>query len=187
MLNQQKSNSVNSDSVVTIENNSGTFTADNSFLVWGNNDQAATFSTSYSPTDFTPAAGFFRMDRVWKVQETGTVGTVTVENDTADYLLVSNDPSFAPGATQEIALSGGSATVDFTDGQYFTFGANAAAPGGVAGNLTAWYKAGEGAETGGSTASDGTSVDAWRDQSLNNSDALQGTASLKPECVADIG
>ncbi|MGB7248169.1 MAG: DUF4347 domain-containing protein, partial [Phormidesmis sp.] len=181
-LDQQKSNSVNSDSVVTIENSSGAFTADNSFLTWGNNDQTATFATDYTPTTFTPPAGYYRMDRVWKVQETGTVNTVTVSHDTAEHLLVSNDPTFATGVN-EIALVGGNATVDFTDGQYFTFGTNATAPGGVAGNLTMWLRGGAG--TG--TTTDGAAISTWQDQSLNGNDESQATASLQPEYVADSG
>ena len=47
--------------------NSGSFSANKSYLLWGDNGQAATFAVSYSPTSFTPAAGYFRMNRVWKV------------------------------------------------------------------------------------------------------------------------
>ena len=173
-LDQQRSNSVNSDSVVTIDNG-GAFAADNSFLVWGNNDQAATYGTNYTPGSFTPAAGYFRMDRVWTVQETGTVGTVTVENAEADHLLVSNDPTFATGVT-EIALSGGSATVDFTDGQFFTFGKELTAPGGVSAGLQFWTKA----DAGTSSTTDGTAISQWNDQTLNAFDLTQVTASQQP-------
>ena len=175
-LDQRKSKSVNDDAIITIDNG-GAFAADNSYLTWGNNDQATTYGNSYSPTSFSPAAGYFRMNRVWSVQEVGTVGPVTMEidNNTADHLLVSSDPTFSAGVT-EVALSGSSVTFDFADGQYFTFGKELTAPGGVAAGLQFWTKA----DAGTSTTTDGTAVSQWNDQSLNAFDLTQVTASQQP-------
>ncbi|MEM7131246.1 MAG: BspA family leucine-rich repeat surface protein [Chloroflexota bacterium] len=173
-LDQQMSTSQNSDSAVTIDNG-GSFAADQTFMIWGHNGQSSSYGVSYSPTSYTPAAGYFRMNRVWKVNEVGTVGTVTVMNDSADHLLVSNDPNFASGVT-EIALSGGSATRDFADGEYFTFGAELTAPGGVAADLTFWTKA----NAGTSTTADGSPVSQWDDQSLNGFDVTQATGTQQP-------
>ncbi|MCB0188444.1 MAG: choice-of-anchor D domain-containing protein, partial [Caldilineaceae bacterium] len=168
-------------SVVTVDNG-GPFAADKSYLLWGNNGQAASYGAGYTPNSFIPAAGYFRMNRVWKVAETGTVGAVNVMHPTADHLLVSSDPTFAGGVT-EVALSGGSATVDFTNGQYFTFGKELTAPGGVAGNLQFWAKANAGAEDNGAAAADGSLVDLWRDQSGNDRHASQGNIAKQPTFV----
>ncbi len=166
--------------------NSSTFSADKSYLIWGDNGQAASFAAVYNPTSFTPAAGYFRMNRVWKVQETGAITNVMVQATGADHLLVSSDPTFASGVT-EIAFNSGSATIDFANGQFFTFGAEATAPGGVASNLTAWWKADMGAVTSGSAATDNSMVDTWRDQGLNDHDLTQSNSTLRPEWLANNG
>lgn len=132
---------MNSDAIVTIYSgdqssgvpasnvsNTSTFTANNSFLIWGNDDAATNFLTAYTPNSFTPTNDFFRMTRIWKVQETGTVGTVTVQvPNNAGYLLVHNSADFNTGTPTEITLiddGNGNmvATVDFADGEFFTFG-----------------------------------------------------------------
>jgi len=80
---------------------------------------------SLHPNSFTPPAGYFRMTRVWKVQETGTVGAVKVSipSSLADHLLVSNNAaSPVPHRNCDDADGNGNmvATVDFSNGQFFT-------------------------------------------------------------------
>ena len=75
-------------------NSSGTaLTTNQSFLIAGSDNGAVTFTT-----DLTGLAGINqRLDRIWKVQETGTVGTVTIawpNNDPSIQLIVSNDATF---------------------------------------------------------------------------------------------
>ncbi|HQU59069.1 MAG TPA: hypothetical protein PLU64_07730, partial [Saprospiraceae bacterium] len=119
MLDQRKSNSVKLGSVVSMEN-SGGFGTDRSYLVWGHNGAAATYANTYTPNSFTPAAGYFRMARVWRVKETGTVGAITVIGPaTAEHLLVHNSANFNSGAPTEIAMTPDgngnmAATVNFT-------------------------------------------------------------------------
>ena len=165
-LQQKQSKSVNSGFQVTVglggiaasnAANSNTFSANKSYEIWGDNGQAASYGVSYAPTSFSPAGGYYRMNRVWKVQETGTVGNVVVQSTSGDHLLVSSDPTFATGVT-EIDMSSGSATVNFTNSQYFTFGTEQIAPGGVAAALAFWYKP----EAGVTLSSD--KVTAWADQ-----------------------
>lgn len=65
------------------------------------------------------------MNRIWKVQETGTVGTVTVKlGSNASYMLVDTDGdgNFATGTITEVALSSNQATYNFNNGDAFTFG-----------------------------------------------------------------
>jgi len=180
-LNQKQSQSVNSGTQVVIglgeiaasnAANANSFAADKSFLTWGDNGQATTFGVSYSPTSFTPVAGYYRMSRVWKVQESGTITDVVVFTGKGEHLLVSNDPTFATGVT-EIALTSGSATVDLSNGQYFTFGNTLYAPGGVATNLNRWYRADAGVTTA-------TGVAQWADQSQNEVSVTQGTTANQP-------
>jgi hypothetical protein len=159
--------------------NTTAFGADQDFLVWGHNGNAATFAVSYAPNTFTPVAGYYHLGRIWKVQETGTVGTVTVHGpNNADHLLVHSSADFSTGTPTEIAMvddgSGNRvATVNLADGQYFTFGREIFAPGCVAANLTAWYKADVGVTGVGA-------VTAWADQSGNGIDVIQVTATHQP-------
>ncbi|MEZ4675864.1 MAG: hypothetical protein R2932_16690 [Caldilineaceae bacterium] len=93
------------------------------------------------------------------------MGTVTVLNDTADHLLVDDDGDFTNGGTTEHAMSGGSVTVDFSHGQFFTFGAERTAPGGIAAGLSHWVRAMGVYDAGSTLAIDGQSVQQWNDQS----------------------
>ena len=162
-LSQLKSRSVNSDSMVTI---TGSGIADGNFLVWGNDDGATTYSTTGAPSDKEI------MGRVWKVQETGTVGSVTVTTSDTDaqYLLVGTNPTDFSGAT----LYSLPATVDFSAGEYFTFAMVLTAPGGVDTNLQLWLRADVGVTTGG--------VMTWDDQSPNS---LRASGTNKPTVVTD--
>lgn len=126
VLNQLKSHSVNNtasvfDDIVTIANGT-TFSspiaiaADQSFLMWGHND-GGLFGTPQSPffNTVNPETIEVLFDRHWKSQETGAVGTVTLEFDMSAVigvggingandlnnlrLLVDVDGAFTVGAT----------------------------------------------------------------------------------------
>lgn len=186
-LNQKQSKSVNENSTVTIYNgdqsvglpttntaNTSTYAADTSVLIWGNNGLVEDYATVYVPNSFTPTAGYYIMSAIWKVQETGTVGTVTVNSSAgADHLIVHNSADFTSGTPTEIALTDdGSgnlvATVDFTDGQFFTFGKNIFSPGGVVTGLDVWYKGNQ-----------DLTVSSWTDANLGLV-ASQSTAANQP-------
>ncbi len=190
-LNQKQSKSINTGFqpviglgtiAATNAANTNTFAADKNYMLWGSSNAATSYGVSYTPTGFSPPAGYFRMARVWKVQETGTVGDVSVQGNGADHLLVSSDPTFATGVT-ELDLSSGSATVNFSNGQYFTFGANVTAPGGTSASLALWLKA----DAGTSSTTNGAAINLWADQTLLGNDAAQATGSLQPEYTANSG
>ena len=167
-LNQKQSKTTNSDAIVTIglgdgvsvlptsnANNANTFSANNSFLIWGN-DNAVLNAPKGSPAhDQIPTSLGVnsRLNRQWRVQETGTVGTVNVQfdlsnlpsldgagnpttgtNNEADLvLLVSDEVDFtSPTATVEkVTLSFetdgddlATFRFDFDDGDYFTLGSS---------------------------------------------------------------
>ncbi len=191
-LDQRQSKSSNSDAIVEIYNgdvtssipstntaNTNTFSVDRSFLIWGHNASAATYGTVYTPNSFTPPTTYYRMDRIWKVAENGTVGTVTVRApQSAEHLLIHSSADFSTGTPTEIALvsdgnNGMVATVDFTNGQFFTFGNTPNSPGCLGTNLRFWLKADAGV-TG------TTNVSVWTDQSINSFSAAQSSASQQP-------
>ncbi len=141
-LNQKQSRSVNAGLQVAIglgntiagtnAGNPNDFTADYSALVWGDNGSSALAWTATGAP-----AGRQVLSRTWKVQETGSVGSVQVqvpdnsgtnglpdEGSNPVYLLVDADGNFASGATViPMTLNGTNweANVDFTNGQFFTF------------------------------------------------------------------
>ena len=177
-LNQKQSKSVNSGAFVTLGNGTGiaatnmananSFAATNSFDMIGDNGQPTSYSSVYTPSSFTSAAPVYAMSRIWKVQETGTVGPVTVSipgSATGVYLLVKSSASFASGATEILMTPDGNgnvtAQVDLVDGQFFTFATPLFAPGCVANSLALWTKADVAGAAPGSAAS------AWPDNSPN--------------------
>ena len=83
LLTQKQSKSINSDAVITIGlgniaanngSNSNAINSDKSFLVWGNNNATLTNST----TKTLICAPEIQLDRVWKIVETGSIGTVQI-------------------------------------------------------------------------------------------------------------
>jgi large repetitive protein len=192
-LMQKQSKSVNDAAYVTISNattvaatnsaNPSIFTADKSFDIIGDNGLAASYATAYTPTTFTPAAPFYSMSRIWKVQETGTVGTVTISVPAgAERLLVFpvGTTNFASGAQEILMTSDGNgnvtAQVDLMNGQLFTFGKALTAPGCVATGLDFWF------DPARNVTKTGSVVTGWADAdgSGNNPALVQATAALQP-------
>lgn len=150
---QLQSKSENSDAIVTIglddntdglENsnalNESAFGTDLSALVWGHDG-----SSLYDPNnvEFDKSQARTRLNREWRVQEAGTVGTVIVRFDVSDLLgptgvgtndetkivlLVDADGDFSSGATVvsqsfEVDADGlVSFEVNLGDGNFFTLG-----------------------------------------------------------------
>ena len=141
-LNQKQSKSVNTaTALVTVGNgntidvsnaaNVNNFSTNNSFLIFGDNAGAMAWQITGAPI------GRERLTREWRVQETGTVGSLKIQipdnsstlttklpaEGTAVYLLMDADGDFSSGATEiAMTLNGTNweANVDLTDGQYFT-------------------------------------------------------------------
>ncbi len=167
------------------ENNANTFSADEQYLVWGNNDGALTFSTTGAP------ASRQILGRVWKMEQTGTLSnmefvvhdnsssesTKLPAEETTVYLLLDTDSDFSSGATEVTMTLNGTnweATNSITGFTYFTFATETSVPlgpplgpGGVGStdgdsDLSLWLNAST--ITG---ISDGSDITAWTDQSGN--------------------
>src|SRR5262249_14186626 len=99
-----------------------------SFEVWGDDNGSTTVATTVSN-----APNMTRMARIWKVQESGTVGAVRVRipasalslgSTDLGWLIVSNDTTFDGTDTLIPLVANGSTlatSVNFSNGQFFTF------------------------------------------------------------------
>jgi len=103
---------------------------------------------------------------------------------------VSNNAGFT-GAPTEIAMTADGngnmvATVDFSNGQFFTFGAPATAPGGVTGGLAHWVRADKDvfSDAGSTLATAGQTVQQWNDQSNQALHVTAVSAAQKPTFLA---
>lgn len=199
---QKQSQSVNSGSIVamglnTIETdnaaNANSFTADDSFLIWGDDGDFSTQANAN--TSDVPGIVTERMERIWKVEETGTVGATTVQfdinglgysTDVSDFnLITSSTSTMASGSvTPAASLVGGILTftgVDFTDGDFFTIGTarTNCGPGGITTGLTLWLKADQGTKNGGGSVTSGD-IDEWENSIGNGSLAEIATGNSNP-------
>lgn len=106
-------------------NNNTAFPANNSYLLFGDN------GLSRNLTACIYSGKISRMQRVWKVQKTGTIGTVTLAVDatavsaSVKNLLVSTDPLFPEAATTIYPLTTANgklyASLNLNSNEYFTF------------------------------------------------------------------
>ncbi|MFY0594779.1 MAG: hypothetical protein JXQ92_19245, partial [Roseivirga sp.] len=140
-LSQTSSKSENSDALVTFTEPAGSFDNNDSFIISGNDNAAIEDSDN---REFDGAQVQSRLNREWRVQETGTLDDIEVTFDLSTItgplgvgtnnltqlrLMVDDDGDFSNGGTTYIspsAIDGGgnsaTFTVDFTDGQYYTLG-----------------------------------------------------------------
>ncbi len=166
--------------------NTSTFTADKNYLLWGDDNGSTTYQTAV--TGATPAANF-RMTRLWKTQVTGAVGAVqiaipynAIPNPAQAYLIVSADATLDAADNfyklSPISINGVTyyaATVTLTSGQFFSFGANLKAPGGV-GGAGLWLRP----DYGTSSTTDNAAINEWLDATSQINSALQPTAANQP-------
>lgn len=171
-LEQKQSKSAETGGLVTIgiggtiatsnDGNTNTFSADKSYAVFGDNNKAATWT---GVDNF--GNGLVRLNRIWRMKETGTIGTTYIEvpgnssvlttklpasNAASDpvYLVISTSGNFKNAVTM-IEMTPdviGAATkwyisYDFADGDYFTFATKklCLGPAGITDGLTTWYRA----------------------------------------------
>ncbi|XZF16521.1 LamG-like jellyroll fold domain-containing protein [Chitinophagaceae bacterium MMS25-I14] len=165
--------------------NAGEFPDDKSYLLWGDDNGSLTYQTSLPGSDLAN----YRMARVWKAQEKGSVGMVqiaipatAVPNQDEAFLVVSNDAVF--DSTDNfiglipVQLNGSTflaGTVDIVSGQYFTFASDIKLPGGVA-TPALWLRADKGI----ANTVDGTPLSVWNDYANQVNNAQQATVAAQP-------
>lgn len=199
-LNQRQSLSVNTDAVVTMGLgeiattnllNSNSFAADNTFMMWGNDNGGLSEITSDVPDNI-----YSRLEREWRIQETATVGAVDIEIDItgiavtgsemSDFELLidtDGDGDFTTGTITRVRATGYASDVltfedvDFSDGDIFTIATMPIVPGGISNNVQLWLKA----DAGTSTTTNGNNVDSWVDQSTNTYDANDDNIASSPD------
>ncbi|MBB6369121.1 beta strand repeat-containing protein [Chryseobacterium shigense] len=178
-LYQKQSMSINSGQQVLIgltgmantnASNTGTLT-DQQYLVVGDNGSAKAPSV---PINGITGVNY-RFGAVWKVQNTGSVGTVRVmwPQGLSNIKLIQNnlDPTFSVGNTF-VDMSANTQTINgviynyadvtLADGQYFTLAAFVQAPGGVISSLQIWNRA----DFGTNTTAEGGTVTSWNNSAL---------------------
>jgi hypothetical protein len=193
-LNQKQSKSQNAGSIVTMglgtiatsnADNANTFSEDGDFLIWGNDGDFADQANANNSD--VPGNVTERMERIWKVEDTGNVGATTIQFDitglgygtsASDFqLIVSNSATMASGTlTPATSINGNVVSfsnINLTDGQFFTLATNrtSCGPGGVETDIVLWLRAdAEAFNTGTTQATDGQTVATWTDQvpPLNN-------------------
>jgi hypothetical protein len=165
----------------TNASNSGTL-ANLQSLVVGDNGLAKAPTTLVNNI---PGANFL-FGSVWKVQNTGSVGTIRVmwPQGLNNLKLIQNnsDPTFASGNTvtdmsaNTQTINGivyNYADVSFANGQFFTFASFAQAPGGILNNLRVWIKADD--NPNGNTT-DNVAISTWPNRSPIGGNLIGGAA-----------
>ncbi|NOS94700.1 MAG: hypothetical protein HOP30_22545, partial [Cyclobacteriaceae bacterium] len=190
-LDQPKSKSSNSGSVLTLEKTSA-FTSTKDFWMAGDDGGSLGASTNNTHPSYP-----MRVTRVWKADLNGAPGVVDISFDlgtgiynsglVADYALLykTGDTDFSTGAIAYITgASIASNVITFpnvpiADGDFFTLALpRVVAPGGVITGLNVWLKADAGvySDAGVTAATDGGSVQRWGDQTtLSNNATNTGT------------
>jgi len=187
-LDQRKSKSINTGSVLTVEKTSS-FGTDLDF--WMMSEDGG--SLGASTTNVHPSYPM-RVTRIWRANSTGTPGTIDISFDlgtgiynsgvVGDYALLikTGNTDFSTGAT---AYTGGASlvanvltftNVTLADDDFFTLALpRVLAPGGVVNGLNVWLKSNAGvfADAGVTPASDGGSVQRWADQTTLSNNATQ--------------
>lgn len=153
--------------------NTDTITNNKSFLVWGDNGSAATYTTNITGNNVT-----VRMPRVWKVDKTNwSDRDITIKifgSATNTYLLINNTSSAFATIDQEIKMNADSTiTISSSllpDGAYFTFGKELKGPGYVNTGVQVWLRADDAV----------SSNNTWFDYSGNDADATQAVVANQP-------
>lgn len=169
---------------------------DDDFFIWGHDNGGLTYTSSDIPSTVNN-----RIERVWRVSETGEVGNITISFDISDLpgtfdasslrLLIDsdNDGTFSDESDGVGVLSGASdlgsnvfswTGVDIDNNERFSLGLiteGYLGPGGVGeidgtGNLSIWLDA-----TTITGQANGSNMGTWSDMSGNGNDALVGTAA----------
>ncbi len=133
-LDQRQSGSINTGAIVELANGTHAsptaYTADDSWLIWGHDGGASTFGTDNINNSNATTSN--RMTRVWRAQETGTVGTVQIRfsnslaTGTVSIVAHTSDATFPADGNRRVVEMTDDGThylgeIDLADGEYFSF------------------------------------------------------------------
>lgn len=160
------------------------------FLLTGDNGLKQSLTTPLTYTAGSNGTTNYRFESIWKVQNTNSVGTVTLawpKGVKNLYLVQSPDAVFDGTDTftsmiTEVTINGvayNTTTATLANGQFFTFAGFGNAPGGVATNLSYWYRADKNAVNTGAT----TDVTGWTDM-WNGTTVSQRVTNALPKYAA---
>ncbi|RYD96697.1 MAG: hypothetical protein EOP54_13085, partial [Sphingobacteriales bacterium] len=202
-LHQKQSKSTNTNQKLVFGNASALFStnaantnslSDGQFLLIGDNGLKQSLTTPLTYAAGANGAANYRFGSIWKVQNTGTVGSVTVAwpKGVANlYLVQSTDAAFDATDTftsmaTEVTINGvvyNTTNVTLGNGQFFTFAGYEFAPGGV--TTAAWYRADGAAnlfsDAGTTAAADNATIQQWNEFNNKPFSLSQSTANLKPQ------
>jgi len=194
LLHQKQSGSVNNGQKLVISTtgfadsnaaNSTGLVNDLQFLMTGDNGLKQSLTVPLSYTAGSNGSTNYRFESIWKVQNSGSIGTVTVawpKSVKNLYLVQSTDAAFDvtdtfTPMTTEVTVNGvvyNTTNVTLANGQFFTFAGFGNAPGGVATGLSYWYRADKNATNTGAA----TDVTGWTDMWNGTNVAQLGTNAL---------
>lgn len=195
-LNLVNSKSVNNGTIVRIQSPSNL--DNNEYLILGNNGAAITFVTSN-----VPVGAVERLERIWRIAETGDVGTITISfdvttlgintsNSTINLFVAPSAATMPAGLSTANVIVGGVfskdadnrdiltfTNVDFSNGQYFTIGGDVQtnSPGGTSVAPSLWLRADQG------VTQTSNNVSKWTDYGGGGNDVIQGNPAQQPVLV----
>jgi len=189
-LHQKQSNSINDGQQVLISTtglaNSNTANTvslvPEQFLIWGDNGLAKSLGVAHS-TAIGGNPVNLRMAAIWKVQNTGTIGTVRIAwmSGIVNLHLIQSPDNIVNTADTHVPMTGtisvggkvyNYADVTLANGTYFSFAGFVAGPGGVGQDLSLWYRADNGVETDANNK-----VTAWNNSTANDVKLTMSSAS----------
>lgn len=185
-LDQRKSKSESSGSILTVEKTSA-FSDDDSWLIWGHDGGTTTTTTSDVPATVSQ-----RLTREWRVAETNTnsetvdisfdLTGLSLSTEASEFSLLIAGASSGGDFTTANIITGGTLSsniltftnVSLMDKEYLALGTgfDLCSPGGISSGLKLWLRADkEVYNTGSTVATDGQTVNSWGDQSTSAADA----------------
>lgn len=179
---------------VTNQSNSGSFSADEQFLMMGDNNADSRFNGGN--TEYPGGNGYtHRLDREWKLTNTAygagfkidlTVSGIGVNEREFYTLLVDDDSTFSSGAMAYngvITRAGSTLTITVSNSQFpanstkfFTIAKTIPGPGGVGLGLNFWLRA----DSATSTTTNNAALSAWQNYSNDTTVFSQSTGESQP-------
>lgn len=200
-LNQKQSISVNKGQQVIISTtglthtnagNGTSLSSDGQYLIWGDNGLSKSLSTSFNFPS-VPTLNL-RFAAIWKVQNTGSAGTVRVAwpSGIPSLTLIQSADATIDDTDTRTDMTANSVTVNgvsynyadviLSNGQYFTFAGFVSGPGNVA--SAAWYRADAAgqqfSDAGTTVAADGQTLQQWNEYKGTGFNLAQTGASNRP-------